>query len=117
LSCNCRLAGSVPLLCIPSCSIDLIGSAERRLRPLHAGIVRPYRGRLHYAIGMEPAIRWFRARVRSYSSARNCDAAGHQLDARCKRAYGLHRRLAQPFAGKQHAGGTDGFDDYPSQSP
>src|SRR6266852_1462521 len=46
LSCNCRLAGPVPLLCIPSCWIDLIGSAERRLTPLHAGMVRPYRGRL-----------------------------------------------------------------------
>jgi hypothetical protein len=29
-----------------SCWIDLIGSAERRLTPLHAGMVRPYRGRL-----------------------------------------------------------------------
>ena len=46
LSCDCRLAGPVPLLCIPSCWIDLIGSAERRLTPLHAGMVRPYRGRL-----------------------------------------------------------------------
>jgi hypothetical protein len=46
LSCNCRLAGPVPLLCIPPCWIDLIGSAERRLTPLHAGMVRPYRGRL-----------------------------------------------------------------------
>src|SRR6267142_1320500 len=38
--------GPVPLLCIPSCWIDLIGSAERRLTPLHAGMVRPYQGRL-----------------------------------------------------------------------
>jgi hypothetical protein len=32
--------------CTPSCWIDLIGSAERRPTPLHAGMVRPYRGRL-----------------------------------------------------------------------
>jgi hypothetical protein len=38
--------GPVPLLCIPSCWIGLTDSAERRLTPLHAGMVRPYRGRL-----------------------------------------------------------------------
>lgn len=117
LSCNCRLAGPVPLLSIPSCSIDLIGNAGRRLTAL-----RNYR---ESALNGQARGREIRRKVRYRPTCQgpllrqftDNKAAGHQLDARSKRPYGLHRRLARPFAGKQHAGGTHGFDDHPSQRP
>ncbi len=51
LSCNCRLVGPVPLLCIPLATSTLIGSTQRRLTPLHAGMAKRYRGRLAHGIG------------------------------------------------------------------
>src|SRR5206468_5702759 len=63
LSCNCRLAGPVPLLCIPVARTILISSTRCRLTPLRIGIAEAYRGRLTLSKRMEPTIHWFRAVV------------------------------------------------------
>src|SRR5260370_3456989 len=53
LSCNCRLVGPVPLLCIPLATSTLIVTTQRRLTPLHPGMAKRYRGRLAHGIRLK----------------------------------------------------------------